>query len=422
MPTPYTGSPSGVHDPDPGPAPGRNPLLLIPDLAGPMNAESKAQALKTLADYAAYFINQLVPTTPLAPPYFGDGSDGSLFLSAGTTAISGVTKNYTDLTIGAGGILRSVRSIIRVNGTLTIDPAGLIHDNGQAGVIGAIGSFPVGVPGQGTDGIGGSVTALCPVGGGTSGGAGGSGDLSNTNPGVFATAGTSGTNFEISGNTLGLSRTTELAYAGLSAAGASGGKGAQGRFGENGGAGASGGCAASTSDDLLSTDLFAMTPLNVLATGMVRRTRFVNHGSGDKGAISEFVPIRGGGGGGGGGGAGTSHHGTGPPGGAGGAGGGVVMIFAKNVVLGSASCIQANGGNGSDGLPFADPAGGNFDSGGGGGGGGGRIVLIYSSITGSSLLAANCVRGGLGGNAHTDQGAAPGTTAGAGLLYLRKVG
>lgn len=371
MPFQYVGNPAGVHAPDTAPAVGQFPTIMIPTSGDAPTGGLFEQPFENIADYLAFLMTQIGPATP---PYFGDGSDGALTL-AGGSGISGVVKNYTNLTINSGGNLISSRSIIRVNGTLTVDAAGLLRDNGPNGV-GNIG-------GQGTDGTGASITTPCPIAGGSSGGSG------------QTTAGSAGFDFAIDGSTLGLLRNAERAYAGYSALGGAGGSGTSG-------AGGASGCAAAVAADLVSTDLLFGS---LFTPGFVCRARTVNHGAGDIGTIAELVALRGGAGGGGGGGVG------GAPGGGAGAGGGVLIIIAKKVVLGSATCIQALGGNGTTTA--------TNNTGGGGGGGGGRVFLFHGGISGSTLTTA-CVAGGTAGASGGGSGVA-GSAGSTGTLYVKQI-
>lgn len=369
----YTGNPAGIHAPDTGPAAGHFPTILIPNSGDAPEGGLFEQPLMTLADAAAFLMTQIGPATP---PWFGDGSDGPVVI-AGTTNLSGVVKNYTNLTINNAAILNLSRCIIRVNGTLTITGTGVIRDNGAAA------SGPT--KGTGTDGIGGSISTPCPISGGTSGATG-----------VISGAGAAGADFAIDARVLGLVQNSELAYVGYSAKGGAGGAG-------SGGVGGAAGCASAASDDLVAADLLFGS---IFTPGFVHRTRFSNHGAGDKGTYAELVPLRGGSGGGAG-----AGDGGGAPGGGSGAGGGVVIVFAKTVVSAAANCIQALGGNGAN--------GGSTNVGGGGGGGGGRVFLIHGGLTGTALTTA-CVAGGSGGSSGGGTGVA-GSAGATGTLTAKQI-
>lgn len=84
------------------------------------------------------------PLIPKASQFLGDGSDGSLTLSA-PTVFEGV-KNFTDLTINSGGIITPATGkhflFIFVSGTLTINSGGVIDMNEAGGAGGAGGVGP----------------------------------------------------------------------------------------------------------------------------------------------------------------------------------------------------------------------------------------------------------------------------------------
>lgn len=371
----YTGNAANAQAPALAPGPGISPIILLPTNGDPANGATFVQPFKTLADYVAFLVTQLAPATP---PFFGDGSDGPATISGGTTTLAGVIKNYTDCTISLTGILAMKRSIIRCTGTLSIDPAGLIRGNGAN----ASGS----TAGQGSDGVGGAILTPCPVGGGTSGGNGAT---------SASTAGSAGKDFAAVTNTTGLPENAELAYIGRSGAGSAGGTGS------GSDAGGAGGCAGGTSDDDVLAEI-----MTLFTPGFARRTRYASYNTGaDAGSWAELIPLRGGPGGGGGG-VGTS----GGTGGGGGAGGETIWIFAKNIVIGSTTCIQALGGNGANGS--------GTNAGGGAGGRGGRIVIFHGGATGSTL-AGSTVNGGTAGTA-TGTGSS-GTASGAGQLLVKQV-
>src|SRR3569623_1738896 len=150
MPGPYTGNAANVHPPAAKPGAGVLPILSLQINGDHPNRAIFEQPFETLADYIAFLVVQLAPATP---PFFGDGSDAAHVVSGTSEVLSGVVKNYTALTIPASTILPARRSIIRCTGTLTIDVAGLLNGNG-ANATGAS-------AGQGTDGIGGSITTPC---------------------------------------------------------------------------------------------------------------------------------------------------------------------------------------------------------------------------------------------------------------------
>jgi hypothetical protein len=441
MPTPYTGNPVGVHPPDPGAAPAQAPTIVIPDDLGDTGAY--LQAFGTIADYFAYIQNYIQVNRPTVfqPPLFGDGSDGALNVIAGTPqALLGVVKNYTDLTIGPGGVLTSRRSIIRVSGTLTIDPAGLITGDGAKGGDGTgsnVGMVPP-PAGQGTDGVGGSIITACPIGGSTTGGAGDTGILDDRT-GVFSSASPAGLNPTTSGQDFAnltvdvtVARNVTDRYCGRSAIGGDAGYIGMPRSSiatNIGGAG----CRNGTADDAISPDLLTAFIFN---PGFVYRTRnftsssyasewdpFGTYGGVDYGSFAEIVPLRGGSGGAGG------TVGVPPPAsfpipdqiayrtcGSGGAGADCIWIYANKVVLGSPGCITACGGKGGKGSNYYPPGYSGASSVAGGGGGGGRIGIFHGGILGT--LSSAMVAGGAAG---TGGPSGVSFNGGAGSLTIMKV-
>ena len=77
-------------------------------------------------------------TAPFVPggtfllAYFGCGYDGNVTIAAGTTTLSREMQ-YNNLTIAAGGILKTNGNRIFVLGTLTIAATGTINDDGNPG-------------------------------------------------------------------------------------------------------------------------------------------------------------------------------------------------------------------------------------------------------------------------------------------------
>ena len=307
---------------------------------------------------------------------FGNGQDGDATLSGNTTLNE--DKYYNDLTINSGvNVTTSSRKkiVLFCKGTLTLN--GTISVNGRGG-----------------------------TGGSSSGAVGGTGGNSGQFDGCGSnpTSGTAGAN--------GSSPNGE-ASVGIGAAGGSGGAGGTGGFGGahsySSGGGRSGGSGS-------------------IGSGVV--------GTLDKSIyhilrVASITDIYGGGGGcggtGGGGGGGINGRGTGSCQGDyagdggdglasnanGGAGAGMILIFAKNIVIGSTGSLTANGSNGSNasGTPQngenastnsnngygASGGGGGGGSGGGGGGCGGFIGLFYNSKT-QHASATITVSGGTGGS------------------------
>jgi hypothetical protein len=291
---------------------------------------------------------------------FGDGGDGNVTISSGTTTL---TRNmyYQNLTISGTGQINVNGFMIYVSDMLDITnaPANAITSipiNGNAGV-------PAGTGGAATT----YPTAPATLGWGSPGGAGASGTI---NGGVAA------------GN-------VSAGYCNnggwMSGTGGTGGHGSAGTT-YNGGAGGA-------LTGFFTTD-FASKHKDSLTLG-------VNL-------------ILGGVGGGGGGSAGANPSVKGGAGGGGGAGGNVLAIIARIINRGpstAAGAISAKGGTGGAG---AQPTGtGNVGGGGGGAGGaGGWIYLAFQILQGST--ATNCLdtsggTGGVGGNAAATGSTGPNT-------------
>jgi hypothetical protein len=291
-------------------------------------------------------------------PWFGDGSDGNVTISSGTTTL---TRNmyYNNLTINGTGSIAAAGYQIFVAGTLdlTAAPAGAIKRTVLSGGNAA-----------GTT-AGAAAAAHAEV---MAGGAG---------QGLIGKTGLSGT-----GN--GTAATQAVKTAAMQG-GLSGATHTAGAAGGN-----TGGAAAAK-------------PTAVQSAISLAIAAFI---FGLPGALAE-----GGVGGAGGGSGGQSGvNATSGAGGGGGSGGGVLDIRAKTISRGAgtaASALQVIGGDGGKGGD-ATTTGSNAGGGSGGAGaGGGFIQIIYETLTG--VAAVNCidVSGGKGG----DGGAGAGTgAAGAG--------
>ncbi len=289
------------------------------------------------------------PTAPLPSvinvrPEFGDGSDGDVTVSSGTTTL---TRNmyYNNLTISGTGSIDAAGYKIFVLDTLdlTAAPADaikrLVNDGGNSSGTGA---------GAAPSSTGHSTTNE--VGAGGAGTAGASGD------GVQATA-----------------VTDSSTYLG-------GRCGASGAGGADGDGGSPGGAARAKPTDVvaaieMSLGQFIVAGIGTLAQG----------GLGGQGGSS-------------GGGGGSSGGG----GGGGGRGGGVLDIRAKTISRGAstaAGAISARGGDGGDG---GNASTNNRGGGAGGSGaGGGLVQIVYRSLTGATATNAIDVSGGAGGNGGT---------------------
>lgn len=90
--------------------------------------------------------------------FFGDGSDGDLSVSSGTTTLAAtsdeVFKQYRNLSVTSTGILACAGKInhIYVSGTLTISGTGKIHADGYGGAGGTGGSTSAQTGANGTNG------------------------------------------------------------------------------------------------------------------------------------------------------------------------------------------------------------------------------------------------------------------------------
>lgn len=275
--------------------------------------------------------------------YFGDGSDGTVTASAGTTTLTR-DMYYANLTIPAGATVTPAGYKIFVSGTLTVT-GGFSRD----GVNGGNGGAGGGAGSGGNGGTAGTATSSGSVYGWGLAGAGGVGaNGSNGGGGCPATA--SGGASPNESNTLYSSI--------LSGAGGTGGAG------EQGGAGSAGalGSAWSASTSLRNyTSLLEMFDQNGLF----------------------HIGVAGSGGGGGG--CSTVNNGSGGGGGGGGTQGGLLYIFAKNIVISSTGAISAKGGKGGNG-----GSGGAVNGGGGAGGGGGSgglIIFIYQTLVNSGTIS-----------------------------------
>jgi hypothetical protein len=236
---------------------------------------------------------------------YGDGSDGIVTITGGTTTLTR-DMYYETLTITGTGVLQPAGHRVFVRGLLTIAAGGIIRRDGNAG------SVPVD---NVTGGAAGAALGVGSLGGSGAGGAGG-----NT-----STAGSAGANVSngVGGNG-GVGGASNDTGADASEAG-----GAAGLSGGAGGAGTNG-----------VRDLAAARGYIVAGSGTV-------------------ALLQGGAGGGGGGG---GDNGTG---GGGGSGGGVLVIFAYQIA--NAGLISANGGAG--GAAFTGPDAISNGGGAGGGGG-----------------------------------------------------
>lgn len=316
-------APAGLHPADPTAAPPMNSFL---------------QALARVARYV------MLESAGIGVARYGDGSDGDVTITGGTTT---PTRDmyYNNLTITGTGVLHPAGFRVFVKGTLTGQASSIIEINGNDGVI-LVG------PGNGAPTRGGQALSTFFLGGGD----GAAGPTTNATPGVQAAA---------------------L----LLRLGGAGGAGGSDGAGDAGGAAQSGSEPAPTRGGFrhwpACMDLRIENPLddNPLQIG---------GGVGGSSGGNEFA-------------------GGGGHGGHGGGGAGVIGIAARTIVLAAGAIIRANGGVGSAGNGGAGGAGG----GGGGGGGLIVLVTDYLADSGATITVAGGAGGagfgtGVAGSAGAD--------------------
>jgi hypothetical protein len=281
-------------------------------------------------------------------PYksMGDGSDGNVTISSGTTSLTR-DMYYNNLTINSTGILSTNGWKVFVKGILDLSSAqaGAIQWNGNNG-------------GDASGSTGGSAPSAQP-----------GGSLIGISGGGVGTTGTTATG------------TTGTTGATLNGSGGVGGDGGRGGFGNAGtSAGAAGGRTPGNPAS------FAIYETNLLGI--------------------QVTPLGGGGGGGSGSaGSGDGSTNTGGGSGAGGNGGGIIALYVNTLVKSNstpAGVIQANGGTGgAGGNGSGSGAGGG---GGGGGGAGGWIYLAYNRVYGPKIDSLIKSQGGDGGRGGSGSG------------------
>lgn len=327
-------------------------------------ASSNSDALVSFSAGSKYvaIVSPNVGANAVGLSLFGDGADGDVTISSGTTLSRDM--HYRNLTITAGPL--------RHNG-YRVFVSGILDLTGSAGANGGAAGLRQGAsPGAGnaagtagTAGASGTAGALGVFVGGTAGGltglAGGAGGV------------TTGSN--------AANGTTQVGMGGRAGNGGAGGQGT------GGGTGGTRGAITANSIRRPITDASIAEGIGLLCGG-------------------QQAP-----GGGGGGGDGTSGGG----GGGGGAGGGALIMFARTINrTGSTAAGQlfvdgVKGGNGGA------PAAGNRGGGGGGGGsGGGWILLVYEKLIGSASTGALSASGGDGGNGGNGSGTGTGGNGGNG--------
>lgn len=294
---------------------------------------------------------------------FGDGSDGTVTISADTT----LTRDmyYNNLTIDATKTLFPGGYRIFVKGTCTIN--GTISRVGNAGSNGVDGNT------TGDDhlgGAGGAALAAGSIYGSLAGSGGGTGRSSTGNAG---SAGATSDKSISSSNGV---------------AGGQGGTSDQGAGGPAGAAGTTSGTVFNSPRHITyATILYDFSP-----------------------SLTQLKPCPGSGGGGGGSGSALPRSGGG--GGGSGSSGGIISLFAR-ILVNSGSITVAGGAGGNGGSVSSDST--NNRGGGGGGGNGGVIILAYSSKTGAGTTTITGGAGGTKGTGSTGD-AANGTTGNSGTL------
>lgn len=301
--------------------------------------------------------------------YFGDGSDGDLTSSSGTTTLTR-DMYYNNVTLSGTAVIETANWRLFIYGTLDISAAPancIINSSGNGGnstTTGA-GAAPAAIS------TGGSVPSSAGLGriGRTGGPAAGlTGNSSNSNANSLSTT------------------------AKAKGTGSTGGAGSGGAGGASGTAGT-----GLVSPWLPRQAYYQNQPISPASFA----TQMTGGGADNAGAGS-------------GGGDGTAGGGSGGSG----SGGYIIWICANTVNRGGstgAACINAKGGNGGNG---GTPTAGNRGGGGGGpGGDGGWVYMIVGSTTGSTgtnIIAANGGNGGNGGNGTGTGGGGTGGFGGAG--------
>lgn len=329
-----------------------------------------AASTVAFASTAAGLLGQILNSNAASPPtwvsftgsqnsqYFGDGSDGNVTLSSGT---SNLTRDmfYNNLTISGTGKIGTFGFKIYVSGILDITAAGF-------GAIQFVGN-------QG-------------------------GNASGSTAGTAATASTAGS---LAGNASGVAGVN-----GVVGAGANGTAGTLVAIGAGGSAGA-GGAGGTSGTGGTRGNITAQYLLKGFQNQIVRGVTLVAAGAGGGSGAS---------------GAGDGSNTGGGGGGAGASGGVIWISAATvnrgaSTTAGSINVIGGNGGGGGN-----AGAGNANGGGGGGGGGGGVIYFYYGILTGSTatnVLTVDGGSGGAGGNAlGTGIGGTGGNGAGFGSIYI----
>lgn len=327
--------------------------------------------------------------------FSGDGSDGVVTISAGTTTLTR-DMYYQTLTIASGARLATAGYKVYVKGTLTMtDATSFISNNSGNGGNGGNGSGSTG----GTAGTAGAAAAggsTATTIAGKAGQAGAAGKTGNGDTGTAGTAGTATTGSLLSSSSV------------LSGAGGNGGN----TDSFNGGSGQASGAVATTTvaTRLLHTISEAILFINFSTVGtpaLYTASASAPSGGSAGGGAANGADVGGGGGG---------SAGSAAP-------AGVCFVFATTIS--GTGYIEANGGNGGDGGTGGDGTNGGSRSGGGGGGAGaaggngGLTFCAYASKSVNVTLRANGGSagaigvGGAGKNLGTNGVSSTAATAGA---------
>lgn len=361
---------------------------------GTMAADS-ATLLPTQQALVTYVATQI---TGLNFGIFGDGSDGVLTKSDGSTTTLTRDTFYSNVTLSASSNINTGGYRLFVSGILSISGNSTVQNNGGNGG-NAVNASGAGVGSPGAAGAGTPTGTLNGSVNGASGGGGGVGGSFSTGSG--GSNGTNGT---------GVTNSISVAQIGSSGNGGSGGNGTVG----NGAGAGSGGTNGSWT-----TAMALPRTLNFAINNFDQGASFVTHTAGSSGGS-------GGGGGGGGGGGSPNNGGGGGSGGGSGAPGGIMAVFAHTIINSVTGGIQTLGGNGGKGGNGASVVGTNTGGGGGGGGGnggpGGALIVVYSSLTqtgSGSFLVTGGNAGALGtGGTGTHQNGVNGTAGAPGATGI----
>jgi hypothetical protein len=346
-----------------------------------MNTAGTAQEVKTLAAGTGITVTPGTNTLTIASTggsspdsmWFGDGSDGNVTISSGTTTMTR-DMYYNNLTISGTGSLNSGQFRIFVAGTLDISaaPANAIVSTTPNNGANASGS------------TGGAAGAAIAVGNRTIG------------PGLAGSAGANGV-------TTGGASSAVINL--LTFMGGQPGGGGNSEKGGNAGGNTGGTQAANVLGSLNDPRYATPFPYSIMGA---------NYGSSNGGA----------------GGASGAGDGTNAGGGGGGGGCGAIGIFiSANTINRSSStgtnAINSPAGNGGNGAQ--SPGGTNRSGGMGGCGGGGSLIyIIYKTLSGTTKTGLITANGGNGGNGGAGLGVATGGYGGAagkaGVIILVQLG